>query len=334
MKAGDRSPSGDNAPSFPRRITDLMFGFHVHRLRDTEENPRVSIEYTPLVQDAGGNLSEVQVLFGNPMFGWDQLAVHVRQKLETLEKMITALLPSYEVNVNKSVLLTLQAVTREVFCSYYRKPPVSIPSQLSAMYFFPTQAGQSIQMNFQWESLSRSQQLVVSNVASWAKKQAWEHLANRVREVSGQPALVDKPHKVFISYKKNSRAEDVAELIANRLSQQEGISVWFDKWEVMAGDSIPGKIGEGFKDSDACLVFLSHEYDRSNWCTKEMNTALAKAISENLTIIPSLVEACSVPELLKDLKRVDFVGPTAAQFEQKLQEITDAIYKVDLNPYR
>jgi len=30
---------------------------------------------------------------------------------------------------------------------------------------------------------------------------------------------------------------------------------------------------------------------------------------------------------------VDFIEPTAAEFEQKLQEITDSIYKVDLNPY-
>ncbi len=121
--------------------------------------------------------------------------------------------------------------------------------------------------------------------------------------------------------------------MAHRLSQQ-GMNVWFDKWEVMAGDSVPGRIGEGFKDSDACLIFMSREYSGSNWCTKEMNTALTKAINEHLTIIPSLIEPCDVPELLKDIKRVDFIEPTASEFEKKLAEVTDAIYKVDLNPYR
>ena len=136
-----------------------------------------------------------------------------------------------------------------------------------------------------------------------------------------------------MSYKQQSKAEPVADTIANRLSKQN-IDVWFDKWEIKAGDSVPGKIGTGFKNIDACLVFLESQYGSSDWCTKEMNTALARAISENLTVIPILVEDCAIPELLKDLKRIYLKEPNATGFEQKLTEITDAIYKVDLNPYR
>jgi nucleotide-binding universal stress UspA family protein len=205
---------------------------------------------------------------------------------------------------------------------------------LNLSYFFPTRAGHVIGTALSWDSLSRSEQLLVSNVASWVKKQAWEHLTKKVREASGEPVVSSRSYKVFVSYKKKSRAEEIAETIAERLSEQ-GINVWFDKWEVKAGDSIPGKIEEGFKESDACIIFLSHEYGGSNWCKKEMRTALVKAIEENFTVIPSLVGVCDVPELLKDLRRVDFIKkPKATEFEQKLQEITDAIYKVDLNPYR
>jgi hypothetical protein len=334
MKAEGRSPSGDNASSSPKRIFDLLFSFNLHSLHDTKEGPWLYLQYYPLIQDDNGNLSEVHMLLGDFALEVGKLPDGIRQKLETLEKVVATLLPSYEVDAMHSAHLTLEATIRGVECEYGTKPPENRPSHLSVEYSFPTQPNYINRTDFQWESLSRSQQLVVSNIASWVKKQAWEHLANKVRKVSGQPSLESRSHQVFISYKKNSNAEAVAELVSNRLAQKERIGVWFDKWEVRAGDSIPGKIGEGFKGSDACLIFLSHEYDRSNWCTKEMNTALAKAISENLTIIPSLVEACNVPELLKDLKRVDFIKPTAPAFEQKLQEITDAIYKVDLNPYR
>jgi len=333
MKVEGHSPSGNNGPSSPRRISDLIFSFSFHSLHDVKRSPALYVQYSPLILDVNGSLSEVQMLFGDFALVWEKLPSGIHQKLETLEKVVATLLPSYEVDAMRSGPLALEATIRGVECEYRTKPPENRPSHLTVEYSFPTQPNHCDRTDFEWESLSRSQQLVVSNIASWVKKQAWEHLANKVREVIGRPPLERRSHKAFISYKKNSSAEQVAENIANRLAQQ-GINVWFDKWEIKAGDSVTGKLGEGFKGSDACLVFLSHEYDESKWCTKEMNTALAKAIGENLTIIPSLVEACNVPELLKELKRVDFIGPTATEFEQKLQEITDAIYKVDLNPYR
>ncbi len=241
-------------------------------------------------------------------------------------------MPKYEVETGSGSPLRVEPAIDTIICAYSVVPARETPSQFSVVYFFLTEPSNRTQVDL-WDSLSRSQRLVVSNLASWAKKQAWADLANRIAQISGQPGIARRTHKVFISYKKNSRSEQVAETVANRLSQQ-GMVVWFDKWEIKAGDSIPGKIGEGFKDSDACLIFLNHEYSGSDWCTKEMNTALIKAISEHLIVIPSLVETCNVPELLKDLKRVDFIEPTASEFEQKLVEITDAIYKVDLNPYR
>ena len=333
MKEEDNNPSRDSDLSSSRKIVDLTFSFRALGLHDIYRRAKMVVEYSSLIRDAAGNLSEVQVLSGSFKFNLDELPVDVSQKLESLEKVVASLLPSYEVGVTDFDSLTLGASIREILCSYLTKPPVNIPTKLAVAYSFPTAPSQTTEITLKWDSLSPSQQLLVSNIASWVKNQAWEHLANKVRRVSGQPALASRSHKIFISYKKNSSAEDIAEHIARRLSQQ-GINVWFDKWGLRAGDSIPGEIGEGFVGSDACLIFLSHEYYGSNWCTKEMNTALAKAISEDLIIIPSLVEACDVPELLKDLRRVDFIEPTATEFEQKLREITDSIYKVDLNPYR
>jgi len=335
MKVEDNSTARDNSSCSPRRIVDITFTFSVSGLNDNISQQMMYIAYRPMIGNVDGSLNEVEVLSGNIGCNLKKVPGEVRQKLESLERGLVRLLPSYEVGATSSDSATLVARIREIGCRYHSNPPVNMPDQMSVAYFFPTRTGQTINTTLQWESLSRSEQLLVSNIASWVKKQAWEDLTNKVREVSGQPAVASRSHKVFISYKKKSKAEEIAETIASRLSQpQQGINVWFDKWEVKAGDSIPGKIAEGFKGSDACLIFISNEYGGSNWCTKEMNTALVKGIEENLTVIPSLVEVCNVPELLKDLKRVDFIEPTARKFEQGLQEITDAIYKVDLNPYR
>lgn len=317
----------------PRRIADLTFEYHVYTRDKILNYLCLRIEYCPLVQESDGTFSEVSQLSGSVSLDWGNLPREIEQKLDTLERVVMLLLPSYEMSVGISSSLKLQPVIREIFCTHFTKPPTPVPGQLSAIYHFPTQPKGGSQANLEWSSLSRSQQLVVSNVSSWVKKQAWEDLANKIRTISGEPAEAMRGYKVFVSYKRRSKAEKVADNIAHRLSQQH-IDVWFDQWEIKAGDSISGKIGEGFKDSKACLIFLERQYSSSDWCTKEMNTALTKAINENLTFIPILVENCDIPELLKDLKPVYLKELTAEEFEQKLNEITDAIYKVDLNPYR
>lgn len=316
-----------------KRISDLKFGYQFLPQRKAEDNLCLSIQYSPLIQDEDGMFSEVSQLSGNFKIDWGTLPSDINQKLETLERIAASLLPSYEIPVMGSDSLVIRAIVSEIFCRYDTKPPSGVPSQLSVLYSFPTQPKQSTQLDLTWGSLSRSQQLAVSNVTFWVKRQAWDDLANKIREISGQPIQLPRTHKVFLSYKQRSKAEPIADIIADRLSHQH-IEVWFDKWEIKAGDSVPGKIGEGFKSSDACLVFLESQYSSSDWCTKEMNTALTKAINEGFTIIPILLEDCEKPELLKDLKHISLKEPSAQDFEQKLSEITDAIYKVDLNPYR
>jgi len=318
----------------PRRISNFTFEYLVYPENKTENYLYLIIQYCPLVQENDETYLEVSQLSGTVNIDWgEKLPPEIKQKLNTLERVVMPLLPSYEMNVGGSGSLRLQPVIRQIFCTYFTKPSTGIPSQIGVIYYFPTQPNQTTQLNLEWDSLSRSQQLAVSNITAWVKQQAWEHLAYKIREISGQPAQATRAHKAFISYKRRSKAEPVADTIAHRLSLQH-IEVWFDKWEIKAGDSVPGKIGEGFKDSDACLVFLESQYSSSDWCTKEMNTALTKAINENFTVIPILVEDCDMPELLKDLKHVYLKELTANEFEQKLAEITDAIYKVDLNPYR
>ena len=318
----------------PRRVSDLSFSWQFYPENKSENFLYLGIQYCPLIQNADRTYSEISQLSGQFNLDWGgQLPLEIKQKLDAFERVVVPLLPSYEIGMTGSTPLTAKPAIREIFCNYFTKPPIGIPSQLSVLYYFPIQPKMSTQLNLEWNSLSRSQQLVVSNVTSWVKKQIWEDLAKRIREISGHPAEAIRGHKVFLSYKRRSKAELVAETIAHRLSQQY-IEVWFDKWEIKAGDSVPGKIGEGFKNSDVCLIFLEAQYSSSDWCTKEMNTALTKALDEGFSIIPILVEDCEKPELLKDLKHIYLKEPSAPEFEQKLAEITDAIYKVDLNPYR
>jgi hypothetical protein len=312
---------------YAKVISDITFSYWF-----LSESKILQLEYIPAVRDTEGQFSTISQLKGVVSWGEGEIPQNICQKFESLEQIVIPLLPKYELGTGDHSSSKIEPVIDRIICAYNVIPTSEPPSQFSVVYFFLISSNEKAQVEL-WDSLSRSQRLIVSNISSWVKQQAWEGLANKIARISGQTSTKRRAHKVFISYKKNSKSEQVAEIVANRLSQQH-IIVWFDKWEIKAGDSIPGKIGEGFKDVDTCLLFLSQGYSSSDWCTKEMNTALVKAINEHLTIIPILVETCDVPELLKDLKYIGIIEPTASEFEQDLVEITDAIYKVDLNPYR
>ncbi len=53
-------------------------------------------------------------------------------------------------------------------------------------------------------------------------------------------------HDVFLSH--SSKDKKVVRAMAKRL-RGDGLRVWFDDWEIKAGDSIPGKIEERLEDN-------------------------------------------------------------------------------------
>lgn len=316
-------------------VSNMTFRWTFSMGRRRGDYKGLFIAYVPLIAQADRILYEVAELAWSFRVDWIHIPIDMQKKLEDLERIINPRLEVYQVNFDSEVLKAKPMVA-EVQCDYNVMLHMAKPSRLTVRFFYGDAQHKRIASHnmkeqlLKWDSFSRSQQLVIGNVTSWVKKQAWQDLANKI---SGKGAEAIRTNKVFLSYKRRSKAESVAETIAHRLSQQQ-IEVWFDKWEIKAGDSVAGKMGEGFKNCDACLIFLESQYSSSDWCTKEMNTALTKAIDEDFTIIPVLVEDCEKPELLKDLKPIYLKEPSANEFEQRLSEITDAIYRVDLNPYR
>lgn len=66
---------------------------------------------------------------------------------------------------------------------------------------------------------------------------------------------------VFLSHNKADKA--VARKVGAHLILSN-IDVWFDDWEIQAGDSIPGKLNEGLADFDAFVLLWSVNAKRSN----------------------------------------------------------------------
>src|SRR5262245_27117889 len=61
----------------------------------------------------------------------------------------------------------------------------------------------------------------------------------------------DFPYDVFLSHSSKDKA--VVRPLAERL-RKDGLKVWFDEWEIKAGDSIPAKIEEGLEQSRVLVL--------------------------------------------------------------------------------
>lgn len=126
---------------------------------------------------------------------------------------------------------------------------------------------------------------------------------------------------VFISYSAKDRI--TAASIADEL-RRRGVSVWFDQQEILAGDSLVGRISEGIDSSDYLLVLLSRSSLDSAWVQREVGIAFDRFGTEaGNVIIPVKIDDSPIPPLFKSQRYADF----AADPRKAVDEIGDRILR-------
>lgn len=121
---------------------------------------------------------------------------------------------------------------------------------------------------------------------------------------------------LFFSH--NVQDKDIARSLGGQLNLV-GADVWFDEWEIRAGDSIPGKLNEALAGFETFVVLWSEHAARSSWVRAELETAISRARSDSsLRVIPVVLDETPVPALLQPLRRVDL---TQGDLPQAVREI-------------
>jgi hypothetical protein len=93
---------------------------------------------------------------------------------------------------------------------------------------------------------------------------------------------------VFICHASEDKA-NVAKILYKHLDSV-GIRCWYDRGEILWGDSIVAKINEGLKCSRFVIVVASPSLLLKTWATKEMNAALSQEIESGTTrVLPLMV---------------------------------------------
>ena len=130
----------------------------------------------------------------------------------------------------------------------------------------------------------------------------------------------------FLSY--NNKDKVWVEKLAEDLIQN-GIKIWYDKWEIYPGDSIPKKIQEGFDRSNFFIIVLSKNTLESKWVENEIDVANYNRISDNMRIIPILKESCNIPTLLQHIKYINF---EKQKYQYALRELINTIFSIKKGP--
>lgn len=94
---------------------------------------------------------------------------------------------------------------------------------------------------------------------------------------------------VFVSHSSNDK-ETIVKPIVQSL-QRQNITVWYDSFELLPGDSLVTKINEGLKKSKIVLFCISEDFLKGGWTEKELRGAvgLANSQRDDLELIPLMI---------------------------------------------
>ena len=110
--------------------------------------------------------------------------------------------------------------------------------------------------------------------------------------------------RVFISY--SSKDRGFVEQLARDL-QANFVTPWFDRWEMLPGESLIQKIGSATLTNGYFIVVLSPNSVDSEWVQRELGVALIREFKQHkVQVIPALLKECSIPPFLQDNVVADF----------------------------
>lgn len=104
---------------------------------------------------------------------------------------------------------------------------------------------------------------------------------------------------VFISHA--SQDTKISSLIATDLKRSK-YNVWFDKWDINLGHSIPQSITDGLDSADALVVILSKDYLKSAFCSDEWQSYYMKFNSQRKPILTIIIDESQPPTILASRK--------------------------------
>ncbi len=135
-------------------------------------------------------------------------------------------------------------------------------------------------------------------------------------------------YRVFISHNKTDKY--IAKKIGNYLLSKN-IDVWFDIWDIYAGDSLSDGVADGIMNSNVFLLIASDKSMKSNWVREELRVALSRRRkAKDFKIITLVIEDCELHPFLDDYAYIDFKNHRS--FKRVMNELIHSILLIPKKP--
>jgi hypothetical protein len=135
-------------------------------------------------------------------------------------------------------------------------------------------------------------------------------------------------YRVFISH--NQKDKRIAEKVGGYLLSKN-IDVWFDKWNIYAGDSLSDGVSDGISKSNVFLLIASENSMKSNWVHEELRVALSKRrTAKDFKLIPLVIDDCELHPFLNDYAYIDYKNPR--HFKKVMNELMNSILQIPKKP--
>jgi tetratricopeptide (TPR) repeat protein len=129
---------------------------------------------------------------------------------------------------------------------------------------------------------------------------------------------------VFFSYAFRDGEWPVA--LAGNL-ERLGLRVWFDRWELAAGQRVATRLQEGLAQAEALVAVVTPLWIASEWCNEEFAAAMTASTAGRQRVIPVLWgDVATVPPFIASRLFVDFRTVAAPdQYEAKVRQLVRAV---------
>ncbi len=133
---------------------------------------------------------------------------------------------------------------------------------------------------------------------------------------------------IFLSH--NSKDKHIVGEIAKRLEKLYGKeNVFYDSWSIQPGDGIIDKMSEGLKKCRVFFYFISNNSLSSKMVTMEwQNILFSKGCGKEVSFIPIKLENCDIPDIIKQIKYIEFNGNIEVLVRQMIEVIEgESLYR-------
>lgn len=131
--------------------------------------------------------------------------------------------------------------------------------------------------------------------------------------------------KVFISH--SSIDKQISAYIAMDL-ERSGYDVWFDMWDIDAGQSIPQSISDGLDNCNALIIILSKSYLESAFCKDEWQGFYMKYRKHNKPIFVVIIDNSEVPSIIASLKYIRFDPLNKEEYDDMIHSLKKGLKKI------